>query len=175
VRDVLEAVSARHPDLIVKFGGHAMAAGLTLHARRFDAFAGAFAEEVGRWLSAEQARGIVHSDGELTARELTLETAHVLREAGPWGQAFPEPIFDGRFEVVSSRVLGDRHLKLMLRAPGEGSPCEAIAFRYFDDSHAVTYQRNDQVGAAYRMDVNEYGGSTRLQLLIEHLEPAPAC
>lgn len=169
VRDVLEAIAARHPDMIVKFGGHAMAAGLTLRAASYHDFADAFAREVGHWLSEDDARGVVHSDGELTAGELTLETAALLREAGPWGQAFPEPVFDGRFEVVSSRVLAGRHLKLMLRPPVAGPVCEAIAFRHFDSAGAVSYDPGDAVTAAFRLDVNEFGGSPRLQLLLEHL------
>jgi len=170
VRDVLDAIAVREPGMIVKFGGHAMAAGLTLNAARFDEFAAAFARTVGEWMTEDDARGIVHSDGSLDAHELTLDTAHVLREAGPWGQAFPEPVFDGEFEVTASRVLADRHLKLMLRPPGGERPCEAVAFRHFDAEDAVTFAPHDRVTVAYRLDVNEYGGSRRLQLLLEQVD-----
>jgi len=171
IRDALAAVATRHPNAIVKFGGHAMAAGLTLRAAHYDEFAAAFAAEVERWMSPEDARGVVYSDGELDPAEFRLDTAHLLREAGPWGQAFPEPVFDGHFEVISCRVLAQRHLKLALRPPGGPSPaCDAIAFGYFDDGGAVPFERHDVVRAAFRLDVNEYGGSARLQLLLEQVE-----
>jgi single-stranded-DNA-specific exonuclease len=119
---------------------------------------------------------VIHSDGALAAQDFTLETARVVREGGPWGQAFPEPTFDGRFSVVETRILGDRHLKLKLRASGDsgrgGTLCEAIAFRYFDHAEAADVSPGQQVEIAFRMDVNEYAGTERLQLLIEHLDLA---
>lgn len=173
VRDVLDAVATRNPALIHRFGGHAMAAGLTLKAAHLDAFRAAFDEEVRRWMTADDAHGVIHSDGALASRDFTLETARLVREAGPWGQAFPEPTFDGRFSVVETRILGDRHLKLKLRAGGgagrSGAVCEAIAFRYFDHAEAEEVAPGQQVEIAFRMDVNEYAGTERLQLLIEHL------
>ena len=128
IRDVLEAVSTRHPELIEKFGGHAMAAGLTLAADRFTAFAEAFDTEVRRWLSSENLAGIIHTDGELSPEFLTLECAELLREAGPWGQGFPEPGFDGVFRLLERRIVGDGHLKLVLAEPATGLRLEAIAF-----------------------------------------------
>ncbi len=112
--------------------------------------------------------------GQLVDGDFVLETARLLRDAGPWGQAFPEPTFDGRFSVLETRILGDRHLKLKLRASTDtglpGPLCEAIAFRYFDHEEAAEVFGGQQIDIAYRMDVNEYGGRERLQLLIEHLE-----
>lgn len=169
IRDVLDAIASRHPGLIEKFGGHAMAAGLTLPAARLEEFRAAFAAEVGRWMTLEDATGIVHSDGELAAAELTLEMAALLRESGPWGQAFPEPMFDGCFEVFNVRVLGERHLKMMVRAAA-GPVCEAIAFRHFDHDDAPVVAANARVELAYRLDVNRYNGAERLQLVVEHLK-----
>ncbi|HEU4654531.1 MAG TPA: single-stranded-DNA-specific exonuclease RecJ [Steroidobacteraceae bacterium] len=168
IRDVLDAVAKRHDGLIEKFGGHAMAAGLTIPASALNAFRIAFDEEVRRWMSIEDTLAVVHSDGELSVAELTLEVARALRDSGPWGQGFPEPLFDGHFDVASVRVLGERHLKLDVCT--QNSPrWEAIAFRYFDHDDAVPVQPRCKVELAYRLDVNRYNGSERLQLVVEHL------
>jgi single-stranded-DNA-specific exonuclease len=168
IRDVLDAIAVRHPGVIAGFGGHAMAAGLSLRAARFEEFSAAFSDEVARWMTLDDARGVVQSDGALAAGELTLATAEALRAAGPWGQAFPEPVFDGHFEVTSSRIVGERHLKLGLQTP-DGAVCEAIAFRYFDADDAVAIEPAQRIEAAYRLDANDYGGTRRLQLVIEHI------
>lgn len=163
IRDALDAVATRHPGLIDKFGGHAMAAGLTLAADRLADFSRALNEEVARWIAPEELRGVIHSDGELTAEMLCLECAEALRASGPWGQAFPEPLFDGVFEVHDRRIVGEKHLKLRLAPPG-GAPLDAIAFNAAD--LAAT-----RVRAVYRLDVNEWQGVRRPQLVIEHLFP----
>lgn len=168
IRDVLDAVASRHPGLIEKFGGHAMAAGLTLPAARLEEFRVAFDAEVGRWMTIDDTTGIVNSDGELSADELTLDVACLLRESGPWGQSFPEPLFDGQFEVRAVRVLGERHLKMEVRGAG-GAVCEAIAFRHFDHDDAPDVAPNARVELAYRLDVNQYNGTQRLQLVVEYL------
>lgn len=168
IRDVLDAIAAREPELIEKFGGHAMAAGLSIRADQLDRFARAFDEEVRRWVTPDSIAGVVHSDGELHSTELCLATAHALREAGPWGQAFPEPLFDGYFDVVETRVLSERHLKMKLRDSG-GVNCEAIAFRHYDDDEAVIVKANQRIELAYRVDVNTYNGTSRLQLVAEHV------
>lgn len=168
IRDVLDAVATRHPGLIEKFGGHAMAAGLTLPASRLEEFRVAFDEEVCRWMTIDDTKGVVHSDGELRANELTLDIAQLLRRSGPWGQAFPEPLFDGCFQVRNTRVLGERHLKLEVRHV-DGTTCEAIAFRHFDHDDVPPVAPNAQVELAYRLDVNHYNGTERLQLIVEHL------
>jgi len=168
IRDVLASISTRAPGLIEKFGGHAMAAGLTLPAARLAEFCDAFDAEVSRWMTLDDTTGVVHSDGELSAGELTLDIAHLLRQSGPWGQAFPEPLFDGCFDVRHIRVLGERHLKLEVRHD-DGAICEAIAFRHFDSDDAPTVAANSRVELAYRLDVNQYNGSERLQLVVEHL------
>lgn len=168
IRDVLDAVATRHPGLIDKFGGHAMAAGLSLHSDNLAAFSSAFDEEVRRWLSVEDTVGVLYSDGPLERNELSLETARMLREGGPWGQAFPEPLFDGEFEVRDVRVLGERHLKLQVHS-SDGVPCEAIAFRHFDDDDAPRVERQARIELAYRLDVNQFNGSEKMQLVVEYL------
>lgn len=165
IRDALDNIAARDPALLAKFGGHAMAAGLTLARDRFEAFARAFDEEVGRWLSEDDLRGRIYTDGELAAGDFSLELAEALRAAGPWGQGFPEPLFDGCFDVLDRRIVGEKHLKLTLRSVG-AKPLSAIAF-----NAAETPADWTRVRAAYRLDVNEYQGSRSLQLVLEHLEP----
>jgi single-stranded-DNA-specific exonuclease len=169
IRDVLDAVAARHPGLVSKFGGHAMAAGLSLPRTHFDAFQRAFAEEVARHLDEDDLHGEIHSDGTLAADDLTLDLAQQLRAAGPWGQGFPEPIFDGEFEVVNQRVVAEKHLKFYLRAAPGADPVEAIAFRVLESATLPAWSR---IRAAYRLDVNEYQGNRSLQLVIEYLVPA---
>jgi single-stranded-DNA-specific exonuclease len=168
IRDVLDAIATRHPGLIDKFGGHAMAAGLSLPIERLAQFRSAFDLEVQRWISKDDTVGIVHSDGALMPEELTLDVARLLRESGPWGQAFPEPVFDGAFRVRTVRVLGERHLKLEI-CDGEGPPCEAVAFRHFDHDDAPLVAPDSRVELAYRLDVNRYNGTERLQLMVEYL------
>ncbi|HKU15803.1 MAG TPA: single-stranded-DNA-specific exonuclease RecJ [Steroidobacteraceae bacterium] len=168
IRDVLDAVTVRHPDLVEKFGGHAMAAGLTLRAAALEDFRAAFDAEVRRWMTIDDAIGIVHSDGLLGRRERTLDVAKLLRSGGPWGQAFPEPVFDDCFEVRAVRVVGERHLRLDLQ-DCDGGLCEAIAFRHFDDEDAPEVQPAARVELAYRLDVNQYNGLEKLQLVVEYL------
>ena len=167
IRDVLDAVVAHHPGLIDKFGGHAMAAGLSIGADKLESFRAAFDTEVSRWMTQDDAIGVVFSDGELQFSECSLETARQLRDAGPWGQGFPEPMFDGEFAVIDSRVLGERHLKLKVDAGDQ--VIEAIAFRHFDHDAAPQVRAGDRVHLAYRLDVNEFRGEERLQMVVEHL------
>lgn len=169
IRDVLDAVAAHHPGLIDKFGGHAMAAGLSIGIDKLEDFKAAFDAEVQRWMTLDDAVGVIHSDGELHRDDFRLEVARQLREAGPWGQHFPEPVFDGQFKVLESRVLGERHLKLKVDVAGQ--PIEAIAFRHFDDDTAPQVSRGDTVHLAYRLDVNEFRGEEKVQLLVEYLVP----
>ncbi|HEV2331940.1 MAG TPA: DHHA1 domain-containing protein, partial [Gammaproteobacteria bacterium] len=168
IRDALEAVSTRHPGLIGKFGGHTMAAGLSLEEARFTEFREAFDAEARRWLSRDDLAGVLHTDGELEREFMTLECAELLRSAGPWGQGFTEPLFDGEFRLLERRVVGTGHLKLVLEHPGAGLRCDAIAFGETGE-HIPADCR--QVRIAYRPDVNEYRGERRLQLLVEYIEP----
>ncbi len=169
VRDALDAVATRHPGLIRKFGGHAMAAGLSLERERLDDFQAAFDAEVRRHLAADDLQGVLHSDGELTPEQLCLSVAEELREAGPWGQRFPEPLFDGEFEIVSGRVLQDKHLKLVLCPTGSNGVIDAIAF---NQAAGFGLPRPGQaIRIAYRLDVNEWRGRRSAQLVVEHIEP----
>jgi single-stranded-DNA-specific exonuclease len=168
IRDVLDAVTVRHPELVEKFGGHAMAAGLTLRAAALDAFRAAFDAEVRRWMTFEDAIGIVHSDGPLSGRERTIQVARLLQSGGPWGQAFPEPVFDDCFQVRATRVVGERHLRLDLQ-DCDGGLCEAIAFRHFDDADAPEVLTGARVELAYRLDVNQYNGLEKVRLVVEYL------
>jgi single-stranded-DNA-specific exonuclease len=170
VRDALEAIATRHPDLIERFGGHAMAAGLTLHAGMLARFADAFAEEVGRQLTPEQMQGVLETDGELAADEISVETAQALEDGGPWGQGFPEPMFDGEFEIVETRVLGNRHLKFWVRPQPASRPVEAIAFGHFDEADATRPAAGSRVRLAYRLQSNAFGGVARAELLAEYLQ-----
>lgn len=167
IRDALDTVAALHPGLLQKFGGHAMAAGLTLKRESYERFRRAFEEEVNRRLSPHDLCGDVLSDGELADEDLTVALAELLRDAGPWGQGFPEPVFDGRFDVLDRRIVGERHLKLQLRQTGRRA-FNAIAFNAVEHGTPPAWSR---VHAAYRLDVNEYRGSRALQLIIEHIEP----
>jgi single-stranded-DNA-specific exonuclease len=170
IRDALDAVAAHHPGLVSKFGGHAMAAGLTLQRRHFEDFARAFNEEVMHTLGHDDLFNTLYSDGELAADELCLELAELLRGAGPWGQGFPEPLFDGEFELVQRRIVGEHHLKLVLRIPGSETAIDAIAFRTTDAGWPAEVGR---VQLAYKLDVNEYRGVRSVQLIVEHITPIP--
>jgi len=171
VRDVLDAIATRTPGLIDKFGGHAMAAGLTLRESNLAVFEAEFAQEIERWIDADTLAGHLHTDGELLAGEFNVATADALREGGPWGAGFPEPMFDGVFGVADVRVVGQRHLKLRLRS-ASGELVDAIAFRYCDDASAPAIRPHSQVAAAYRTGVDDYTGTRKLQLVTEWLAPA---
>jgi single-stranded-DNA-specific exonuclease len=173
-RDVLEAISTRRPGLLPKFGGHAMAAGLTLDATRLDEFAREFDAEVLRWQAGGSLADRLETDGELGSEDFSLATAEALREGGPWGQAFPEPTFDQVFRVHKARVLSDTHLKLWVEPEGSNRRFDAIAFNLLqgrpnllgsDGAPAL----GERVHLVYRLDVNEWNGERRLQLLVDHL------
>ncbi|MBU9853994.1 single-stranded-DNA-specific exonuclease RecJ [Rahnella bonaserana] len=169
MRDALERLDTLNPGLMMKFGGHAMAAGLSLEKSKFDEFRDKFAELVGEWLDPSHLEGVVWSDGELSARELTIDTAEMLRDGGPWGQAFPEPTFDGTFRILQQKLLKERHLKLMIEPIGGGPLLDGIAFNidptFWPDSSIR------EVQLAYRLDINEFRGNRSVQLIIEHLWP----
>ncbi|MFV0477679.1 MAG: single-stranded-DNA-specific exonuclease RecJ [Parahaliea sp.] len=167
IRDVLDAVATRHPGLISKFGGHAMAAGLSLPRAQLAAFEQALLEEVARHVEAVDLQAVVESDGELMPADFELEAATLLRFAGPWGQHFPEPLFDGIFERVSSRIVGHRHLKLVLRPVGCELLIDAIAFNIDPDDWIDT--RAEHLELVYRLDVNEFRGQRSLQLMVEQI------
>lgn len=168
IRDVLDAVAARHPELLRKFGGHAMAAGVTLHRESLEPFRRAFDQEVRRHLTEADLCGEILSDGELSPEHLSLELAEAIRGSGPWGQGFPEPLFDGVFEVVRRRIVGERHLKLLLKPPRSDRLLDAIAFNTVDSHWPETVK---EVSIAYRLDINEYRDRRLLQLVVEYVQP----
>ena len=169
IRDVLERVYSQHPDLILKFGGHAMAAGLSIQESRFDDFRQIFNQTVSELLAEDQLQGTIWTDGELNANLLNLATAETLRQGGPWGQAFPEPMFDGEFKILQQRLVGEKHLKMMVEPKLGGPLLDAIAFnidtRYYPDLSIKT------VRFAYKLDINEFRGNRELQLLVDYIEP----
>lgn len=169
LRDALERLDTLYPGLIIKFGGHAMAAGLSLETDKYDAFRERFAALIDEWLDGEALQGVVWSDGELHAQEFSLHTAEMLREAGPWGQAFPEPVFDGKFKLLQQRLVGERHLKVMVEPLGGGPLLDGIAFNVDTRLWPDTSVR--QVELAYKLDINEYRGNRSVQLIIDHIWP----
>ncbi|WPP45888.1 single-stranded-DNA-specific exonuclease RecJ [Pseudomonas sp. AN-1] len=168
IRDALDAVAARHPGLISKFGGHAMAAGLSLPQENFGAFAAAFDAEARRQLVEDDLAGRLLTDGSLSAEEFRLDLAQQLRHAGPWGQHFPEPLFHGVFEIVQQRIVGERHLKLVLKSECGRAQLDAIAFNIDRELWPNPNVRWAEV--AYKLDVNEYRGQESVQLLVAHIE-----
>ncbi len=172
IRDALDSVASKHPQLISKFGGHAMAAGLTIAKVDYDLFIKAFDEEVRRHLCENDLQGMVMSDGELLESELSMNTAEELRFAGPWGQTFQEPVFDGVFNVINKRIVGEKHLKLSLQPAGAKIEIDAIAFNVTDEGwQPLLPGQVQQVKVAYRLDVNVFRGNKSVQLMVEHIEP----
>jgi single-stranded-DNA-specific exonuclease len=168
IRDVLDSIASRHPELISRFGGHAMAAGLSLEERHLDAFSRAFDAEVARWMDPSIPSNRVETDGELANDEIALETAQALRDGGPWGQAFPEPCFDGVFAVKNARVIGEKHLKMWVTTHDAARSFDAIAFNFKSADEKPALPAGD-VRLVYRLDINEYKGERRLQLLVDHV------
>lgn len=165
IRDVLAAIDTDHPGLIKKFGGHAMAAGLSIHPDSIEPFRQALIAEVSKHLDLSQCKGELLTDGPLLANEFSLETAQLIQQAGPWGQQFPEPVFDNIFEVLDQRIVGKNHLKLTLVSTKGGEQVDAIAFNI--DLKAWPNHRARHIHAAYKLDINYFQGKIRLQLLIQ--------
>lgn len=168
--DLLERLDILYPRLILKFGGHAMAVGLTLEKSQFDRFRQSFAKLVDERLNPAQLEDVIWSDGELTSQDITLTTAELLRDGGPWGQDFPDPLFDGRFRVLNQRLVGKKHLKLLLEPLAAGGPVlDGIAFNI--DLCLWPDNRVHIIEIAYKLDVNEFRGNRSLQLSIQHIWP----
>ena len=171
IRDALDSVAAQRPELIDRFGGHAMAAGLSLRESNLPAFRLAFAAEIARRANRELLSGAIYSDGPLSAAELCIGTAEALRGAGPWGQGFPEPAFDGKFIVEESRIVGDKHMKMRLRLPDPGTESiDAIAFGYLGSpAENADLRGGATIQLVYRLEINEYRGVARVQLNCQHV------
>lgn len=169
LRDVLERIDTLYPGLMLKFGGHAMAAGLSLEEANFDTFRIRFAEVVNARMDASMLQGEILSDGALSANEMTLEVADMLRDAGPWGQMFPEPSFDGKFRILQQRLVGERHLKLMVEPLGGGPLLDGIAFNI--DPTVWPDNSVREVELVYKLDANLFRGNRTVQLLIDNIWP----
>lgn len=166
IRDAIERVAEQHPELVSYFGGHAMAAGLTLPRHQLEAFTAVFQQVIAEH-DADVFQARLWTDGHLQGHEFSLDNARVLANAGPWGQGFPAPLFEGHFEVLEYRWLKEQHLRLKLKNP-QHEPLEAIAFKMA--SHLSLEQPIRRVHLAYQLDINEYQGRQRLQLLVQQLE-----
>jgi len=167
IRDVLARLDALHPGLMTKFGGHAMAAGLSLKSKNLEAFKQAIEQVMNDMTKGHDWSQVLWTDGSLDANELSMELADQLRQSTPWGQGFPEPLFDGQFEVVESRVVGDTHAKLRLKPIDGSQVIDAICFGYLDKHEDLP---SGTIRAAYKLDVNEFRERLSLQLMVQHIE-----
>lgn len=170
IRDVLAEIDKNYPGIIIKFGGHAMAAGLSIRPQSFNAFREALITEVGKHIDLSQCEGELLTDGPLQSDEFCLETAQLIQQAGPWGQQFAEPVFDNLFEILDQRLVGKNHLKMTLVSKQGGQQVDAIAFNV--DLNVWPNHRAKYVHAAYKLDINFFQGRTRLQLMIQAMNPA---
>ena len=169
IRDLLEHIDSQHPGLILKFGGHAMAAGLSIKAKDFKQFQHHFNTMAGKWLKSEDLKSIILSDGELHPNKITLSFAEQLREAGPWGQNFPEPLFNGVFTLIQQRIVGEKHLKLVLQQEIESGQYSFDAIAFNVDTAVWPNYNTSQVALAYRLDINEFRGKRTVQLMVEDI------
>ena len=166
IRDALAAIDARQPGLIERFGGHAMAAGLSLKTSDYARFAEAFDAIARELINDDQLQAVLHTDGELPAGAASLNLARQLRHAGPWGQGFPEPLFDNPFECKSWKLMGERHLRLQLRDPRDGAVHDAVMFNAYHGTPPPTHLR-----AVYELTINDWQGRETPRLLLRHIEP----
>lgn len=169
IRDALDGVATKHPHLLSKFGGHAMAAGMSLRQEHYAEFAAAFDQEVCRQLTVDDLQAVLQSDGELGTADFNLTLAQMLRDGGPWGQHFPEPLFDGEFWLVQQRIVGEKHLKMVVALDREAKQVvDAIAFNI--DPKEWPNTTVEKVRLVYKLDVNEFRGQESVQLLVDYLQ-----
>ena len=168
IRDALDAVATQNPGLITKFGGHAMAAGLSLEESKFDQFQLALEQQVASTIDPQDLEATMQTDGQLDTDQFTMHTASILRDAGPWGQAFPEPSFEGDFELKSQRIVGENHLKVTVSPDGESSEIDGI---YFNIDSQLWPTTATKVRCVYRLDINEFRGRESVQLLVQYMQP----
>lgn len=166
IRDALDRIATTHPELLSKFGGHAMAAGLSIRKKDFEFFDEVFRRMVSELVADDDLQRVLHNDGQLTKQEISLQLAETLRNAGPWGQGFPEPQFEGCFELVQRRIVGEHHLKMLLKT--EDQHIDAIAFRTTDIDWP---EQVSQVRVVYKLDVNEFNGQRSAQFVVDYVEP----
>lgn len=167
MRDVLERIDNLYPNLLVRFGGHAMAAGLTLHVHDLARFKVAFDQVIAQFIEPEQLQGVIYTDGELQADEFNLETANLLKQAGPWGQHFAEPVFEGEFRILQQRLVAGKYLKMLLETQN-GMLLDAIWFTV--DVKQFPDLSIKQAKLVYRLDINYFRGNSNLQLLVEYMQ-----
>ena len=167
IKDVFDEIARLYPKLILTFGGHAMAAGLTIEESQLDRFSDAFNKVVDRYISSDSLEDQCLTDGELSGDDFSLPLALAIQNAGPWGQSFPEPIFVGQFKILDKRVVGESHLKLKLQSRNNNT-LDAIAFNMTDDDWP---SKLEQITSTYRLGINNYRGHSQVQLFIEHIEP----
>ena len=167
IKDVFDEIARLYPELILTFGGHAMAAGLTIEESQFDRFSDVFNKVVDRYISSDSLEDQCLTDGELSGDDFSLPLALAIQNAGPWGQSFPEPIFVGQFKILDKRVVGESHLKLNLQSRNNNT-LDAIAFNMTDDDWP---SKLEQITSTYRLGINNYRGHSQIQLFIEHIEP----
>ncbi|MEL0637973.1 single-stranded-DNA-specific exonuclease RecJ [Marinomonas sp. TI.3.20] len=170
IRDALDLLAKRYPQLLSKFGGHAMAAGMSIKESHYDAFRLAFDAIISEWVTPDQLKATIWTDGPLAAEDFSLSFAEQVRLSGPWGQSFPEPCFDGVFDVLQQRLVGEKHLKLMVREPQSGLLLDAICF--FVDLEKWPNESCAKIRLVYKLDINEFRGQKNLQLMVDYLEPA---
>jgi single-stranded-DNA-specific exonuclease len=168
IRDVFEAVDKHYPEVIEKFGGHAMAAGLSIRAEHLETFRHAFNEQVKKACEGQINEDVLYTDGELPDTDMNLEFAIQLSQAGPFGQGFEAPLFDNQFRLVSQRIVGEKHLKLVLQSE-HGQDVDAIAFNV--DTTQWPNNQARQIHAVYSPDINVFRDRTSLQLLIHEFYP----
>ncbi|BBE86778.1 TPA: single-stranded-DNA-specific exonuclease RecJ [Haemophilus influenzae] len=171
MRDVLERIHSQHPNIILKFGGHAMAAGLSIREEYFADFQYLFNQTIADWLDEEHLQGVIWTDGELNSNEFNLETAELIKSVGTWGQGFPEPCFDGEFKILDQRAIGQNknHLKMLLEPKQGGVLLDAIAFNI--NTRLYPDLSIKQARLAYKLEINEFRGNRSLQLLVDYIEP----
>lgn len=171
MRDVLERIHSQHPNIILKFGGHAMAAGLSIREEHFADFQHIFNQTVADWFDEEHMQSIIWTDGELNSNEFNLETAELIKSVGTWGQGFPEPCFDGEFKILDQRAIGQNknHLKMLLEPKQGGVLLDAIAFNI--NTRLYPDLSIKQARLAYKLEINEFRGNRSLQLLVDYIEP----
>jgi len=167
IRDVLSEIASNHPQILSKFGGHAMAAGMSIQTHDYPAFALAFDEVVAKHLENVDLEQKVYTDGQLTEKEITLEFSEQLNAAGTWGQAFPEPVFDSVFDVIQCRIIATQHLKFVLRLPNSELLIDAIAFFV---EKPENWLGTRSIKCAYKLDINEFRGNRSIQLLLQYYE-----
>jgi len=168
IKDVFDELATLHPELILTFGGHAMAAGLTIKESQYSNFSNIFNELVNQHISSDRLEDEYLTDGELSDEDFTVPLALAIQNAGPWGQSFPEPTFAGQFKILDKRIVGENHLKLKLQSRNKRTTLDAIAFNITDVNWP---SGTDQILSTYRLGINDFQGSSQVQLFIEHLEP----